>query len=202
MKNIFTICLLYFSIAINAQEICNNGIDDDGDNLIDLNDVSDCVCSSGTPSVVPSLIPNPSFEQHTCCPQSFSELNCSTGWLQATNATSDYFHPCGYVASGITNAGLGTFPDGVACTGVIITTDYKEYLGSCLTAPMTAGTAYKINFNIASFMAGSTLDDCQSGVNNNYGALDITILVIQIVLHFLLAQAVIVLLLWIQVGQY
>ena len=35
--------LLFSSICI-AQEICNNGIDDDGDGKIDLND-SDCICN-------------------------------------------------------------------------------------------------------------------------------------------------------------
>lgn len=27
-----------YPVALSAQEICNNGIDDDGDGLIDLND--------------------------------------------------------------------------------------------------------------------------------------------------------------------
>lgn len=81
-----------FSIGLHAQEICNNGIDDDGDGLIDMNDVSDCNCA---PIVIPSMIPNASFEQSNCCPSSFSQVSCATGWSQATNATSDYFN-CGF----------------------------------------------------------------------------------------------------------
>ncbi|MXN92495.1 hypothetical protein GR160_14795 [Flavobacterium sp. Sd200] len=51
--------LLLLSTACFAQEICDNGIDDDGDGLIDLND-SDCRCGNQTP--VPSIIPNASLK--------------------------------------------------------------------------------------------------------------------------------------------
>jgi hypothetical protein len=40
-----------------GQEICTNGVDDDNDGLIDLNDSEDCVCTAVTN--VTSLIPNP-----------------------------------------------------------------------------------------------------------------------------------------------
>ena len=53
--------LLVFCTLALSQEICDNGIDDDGDGLIDLND-PDCECNGfGTPQTIPSLIPNPSF---------------------------------------------------------------------------------------------------------------------------------------------
>ena len=35
--------LLISSSTVCAQEICTNGVDDDGDNLIDLNDSDDCI---------------------------------------------------------------------------------------------------------------------------------------------------------------
>ena len=35
---VFTILLLFSTGTLSAQEICNNGIDDDGDGLIDLLD--------------------------------------------------------------------------------------------------------------------------------------------------------------------
>ncbi len=88
---IFTLSFVSFS-----QEICNNGIDDDADGLIDLND-PDCSCSGigGGSTNVTSLIPNPSFEQMNCCPSTFSEMSCATTWEQATTPTSDYFN-CGF----------------------------------------------------------------------------------------------------------
>ena len=52
---LFSVTLLY------SQEICDNGIDDDGDGLIDLNDTTDCVCNGSISSSDTSLIPNHSF---------------------------------------------------------------------------------------------------------------------------------------------
>ena len=47
MRTFYILVLFLFSAhLINAQEICNNGIDDDGDQDIDLLD-SDCECLSG-----------------------------------------------------------------------------------------------------------------------------------------------------------
>jgi hypothetical protein len=45
-KNYLYIAFLLFTV-INvsiSQEICNNGIDDDGAGLIDIQDVQDCNC--------------------------------------------------------------------------------------------------------------------------------------------------------------
>ncbi len=41
LSYILPVTLLFVSITLNAQEICNNGIDDDGDNLVDYDD-PDC----------------------------------------------------------------------------------------------------------------------------------------------------------------
>lgn len=71
----FAIILLTTTLFdLNAQEVCNNGLDDDGDNLIDLNDIVDCSCQSTSIGQMESLIPNPSFEDHVCVPENFSGL--------------------------------------------------------------------------------------------------------------------------------
>ena len=60
--------LLALPASAGAQEICNNGIDDDGDQLVDLNDPG-CPCNTiitGTPS----FIPNPAFEEMLVSPGS------------------------------------------------------------------------------------------------------------------------------------
>ena len=77
--------------SLEAQEICNDAIDNDSDGLIDLND-DDCICMDLLPE---SLIANPSFEEFSCCPQNGSELNCADSWIQASLATTDYWHTCG-----------------------------------------------------------------------------------------------------------
>ena len=58
-KSLWTVLLLSMSLMAGAQEICNNGIDDDGDMLVDLND-DECGCSEVMPltSVTGSLCTN------------------------------------------------------------------------------------------------------------------------------------------------
>src|SRR5690606_6943507 len=41
------------------------------------------------------------------------------------------------------------FPDGSSVLGQILSTGDKEYIGSCLNGPMTAGTNYQLTFKIA-----------------------------------------------------
>src|SRR6187551_826364 len=49
---LFTFCLTLFAALSNAQEICNNNLDDDGDGLVDCRD-GDCaskvceICDNG-----------------------------------------------------------------------------------------------------------------------------------------------------------
>ncbi len=134
------------------EEICDNAIDDDGDGLIDLND-PDCDC----PVVEPvSLIPNPSFEEMNCCPSDRSQLYCSDTWIQASDATTDYLHTCGYMGWPDFPPPL-PFPDGDAIVGfrdgrVLQQNNpqpgWKEYAGACLLAPLQANTQYRFEFYV------------------------------------------------------
>jgi len=172
MKIRLLILLLFFSSACLCQEICNNGIDDDGDAKIDLND-PDCRCNS-TP--VPSIIPNASFEDHTDCPTSISQLDLCTGWMQATNPTTDYMNTCGAVFEGVTSLSneLMPFPDGEGICGAIFMPDWSEYLGSCLTTPMTANTNYQLTFYLASMPVSDWIGSCNGG-EIDYDPINITI---------------------------
>lgn len=147
------LCLLGFSIGFHTPtgEICNNAVDDDLDGLIDLNDL-DCNC----PVIEPvSLIPNPSFEEMNCCPNNRSQLNCAGTWIQASEATTDYVHSCGW--DGWQNLPAPRpFPDGEAVIGFRNgrfgmndpNPNWKEYTGACLLSPMKKGTSYRFQFNI------------------------------------------------------
>jgi len=143
----------FLSTTINVCNLevnCADGLDDDGDGLIDLND-PDCICNSAdlfdTKPV--SFFPNPSFEERTCCPSSFSQLNCAVAWAQATGATSDYLNTCNF--SGFAG-GIGVvptpFPDGDGAIGTIklAGTTYSEYVGACFPEPLTGGTSYTLDF--------------------------------------------------------
>ncbi|HMN06968.1 MAG TPA: PKD domain-containing protein [Flavobacteriales bacterium] len=145
-----------------AQEICNNGIDDDGDGLIDLND-PDCPCNTLVSAEnLPSYIRNHSFEERGCCPLGFvgpfgpPYLDCATGWHQATVATSDYFHECGYSPAGLNLPP----PDGDGAIGFFAMHGWMEYVGTCLTYPLPsnpliAGTTYTLSM----WISGVSVDD-------------------------------------------
>lgn len=147
-KRILPILFLVTSITGLSQEICNNGIDDDGDGLIDLNDITECACNT-PPPVVNSIIPNPSFELMGACPNTYSQMTFATGWLPSCGSP-DYFNTCGYLFPAINMAGLNPFPSGNGIAGEIFLQDYKENISCCLSTPMIAGTSYKIKFDVAS----------------------------------------------------
>lgn len=138
------------SSPLLGQEICDNAIDDDGDGRIDVND-PDCDCEIVEPK---SLIPNPSFEDMECCPSSRSQMTCATDWIQASDATTDYIHTCGWMGWDNLPVPL-PIPDGDACIGFRdgrfgnrSNPNWKEYAGACLTSPLKAGVDYKFQFYI------------------------------------------------------
>ncbi len=151
-----------------CQEICDNAIDDDNDGLVDLND-PDCECVEDIVSevdIVSSLIPNPSFEKHNCIPNTHGQLNCATGWVQATSPTTDYFH-----TSGFTSILPPPYPDGQAAVGIIVAQDWQEFVGICLLDNLRAGVEYKLKCHVkASGRIG--LGTCDNPVTD---PIDITI---------------------------
>ncbi|MFY0483970.1 T9SS type B sorting domain-containing protein [Flavobacterium sp. PLA-1-15] len=162
LRTVIAFFILLFSSALYAQEDCNNGIDDDGDGLIDLND-PECVC---TTAVVPTIIPNPSFEHYTTCPtmeseQNLSQLDYAFPWIQSTYATSDYHNNCGWVAGAIVDTGLNDFPDGEAAVGAIYMSGWREYIGTTLLSTMFAGTNYQLTFDASAV--------CMNDVGNSTG---------------------------------
>lgn len=132
-----------------AIEICDNGIDDDQNGFIDLNDEK-CKCAEELPS---SLIPNPSFEDRTCCPEANAMLNCAVGWVQASAPTTDYINTCGDYLGNTSIPAFAPLPlaDGQGAVGFrdgqfSEGPNYKEYVGACLTETMKAGVAYRLQF--------------------------------------------------------
>lgn len=62
-------------VVLHAQEDCSNGVDDDGDGLIDLND-NGCDCIE-----TQNLLPNGDFEEYSTLPDRPEQLNKANGWL-------------------------------------------------------------------------------------------------------------------------
>lgn len=151
MKRVLLIFGVFLTQIVFAQEICDNSVDDDGDGLVDLNDVADCACTSSI-AVPNSSIPNSSFEAYTVCPSGPSELSFANSWQQASDATSDFFHQCGYnFHTGITDD-PSPYPDGTGCAGFIDGNFsygvYKEYLGSCVSSTLQSGVTYTLQVRI------------------------------------------------------
>jgi gliding motility-associated-like protein len=163
LRKFATLTGALLSSALLAQEICTNGIDDNGNGLIDLND-PECACNTLiAPPDLSSYIRNHSFEERACCPYDFvsnfgpSWLDCATGWRQATSSTSDYFHECGYHPAGMP----WPPPDGDGAVGFYAQESYKEYVGTCLTFPqpsnpLIAGTTYTLSLWIVGASVNGT----------------------------------------------
>ncbi|MEM9836017.1 MAG: gliding motility-associated C-terminal domain-containing protein [Bacteroidota bacterium] len=167
MKTKFTLLLLlalFTTSGLFAQEICDNGLDDDGDGLIDLNDTTDCNCP--LVSVVTSLFDNfsfDSFENDEDCasnqtkgaPDGPGQADCIASWTQASDATTDAWHLLTYNDGSPNWPGAipEPIPSGLGVAGMFIGVsnipDYREYLGSCLPdGPVEAGEEYRINFQM------------------------------------------------------
>lgn len=143
------ISILAMSSNLFSQEICDNGIDDDGDGLIDYQDTNDCFCEG---DINYSLIPNSSFEDTVYCPSSLSQMTRAVGWLQGSSATSDYYNTCGYTLFSLHFPAPLPLPEGNGYVGFVnssIPGNYKEYVAICLSDTLFAGEKYKIKFKIA-----------------------------------------------------
>lgn len=180
MKSFISVfILLLFTTISFGQENCDNGIDDDGDGKIDLND-PDCACLNSTTT---SLLNNHNFEQMNFCPNNWAQFNAATGWFAPTSGTSDYINSCGFVPASAIDAGIFPLPaaNGNGVAGILVAQDYKEFIATCTNSTLVAGTRYQLNFDIASSTSGRIFGNgvdigqvCNDGILNA-GRLDITV---------------------------
>jgi len=148
----FSLLMGWSLMSFGQVEICDNGIDDDFDNLIDLND-PDCFCQTVAPK---SLIPNPSFEDMDCCPRDRSELHCASVWIQASEPTTDFIHLCDYLGWDDfpppmpfpDGSGIMGFRDGRVRSGNNPDPFWKEYAGACLINPLLKDSTYRFQFDV------------------------------------------------------
>ncbi len=125
-----------------------------------------------------NLVPNPSFESFTNCPESVSEIYQATSWVQPTTGTSDYFNVCCVSTIplsappvgipdnllGIQNARTGNGYAGFIVHDLPDTTDLsREYLQVRLVNPMIPGNQYLVRFFVS-------LSDFSSQFSNGIGA--------------------------------
>lgn len=152
MKKVLFFIAFLSSQLIYSQgtaEICNNGIDDDGDGLIDIND-PDCICQ------VQSLISNNSFEMYSQCPNAYGQLDKSVSWIQGNGASADYLNSCGFLLEDLSTTGLYPFPHGNAVAGGAFINDYKEYVSACLLQALQPNVNYTLKFYLSCFQLKNT----------------------------------------------
>ena len=153
-----------------AQEICNNGIDDDSDGLVDLHD-PDCQCHF---MVTDNLLLNGSFESYNHCPIVYtydSNYNISAFWRYGTYTTeTDFYHNlnCSY-DSGQVMLYMPPdlpLPDGKGFISILNSAYIdpipenemaKSYVGQCLQVPLKQGEQYTLSFYAGRFRSWDNL---------------------------------------------
>ena len=144
---LFIVVLLLYTVIVSAQEICDNGIDDDGDGLVDFNDDEDCFCGDIIFETV-----NGDFEDFSCCPDSHTFTNtngiyCLTdGWGPGNQSSTDYFNSCDFQGSTIVPFVPLPIPSGEGAVGLYTTPNGQESIGVCLDHTMLAGESYDVSF--------------------------------------------------------
>lgn len=115
-----------------------------------------------------NLVPNPSFEQYSICPNAGSQnIESSLNWYNPTGYSPDYYNACAtdttYGCSVPKNGfGYQTARTGVAYAGIIlhIATDGREYIQVQLTDSLRFGKHYSVSFFVA------LADSCNYATNN------------------------------------
>ena len=149
MRYLIIILFITSNYLSSAQEICNNGIDDDHNGLIDLQDAA-CACKDSLPPL--SYLRNASFEDNPSCPEiPGGGLNYIPYWGGGTYYYGPDFYnlKCEFKYY-YTN--LGVFkpplplPAGSGYIGLTNNGDFekgsKGYAATCLENPLLSGLKY------------------------------------------------------------
>lgn len=133
----------YYDFKMSVEdENCTNGIDDDGDGLVDYLD-PDCQCSEGN---IMEHVPNTGFEEHTDCCNSLEE-GCVNDWFNIL-LSPDFYHPdC------LTEQEWNKIENDyqVSISNAVInlwgTPNFMESFGVCLKEPLVTSQTYDLSFN-------------------------------------------------------
>ena len=149
MKFLISLCLIFSLTPLFAQEICDNGIDDDGDLAIDLQD-ADCLCSVPSTGLIAE-----DFENYTDCPEGFGGiLNIISDWEPA--GTPQGANTCGFLGGAIFPAVLLPIPSGEGCIGIGSDEGIVKCLPSC---SLLSGETYTFEIDAVGFTQfGTTVE--------------------------------------------
>ena len=102
-----------------------------------------------------NLVYNPSFEEHSFCPQRIDALGVMKAvdaWWQPTRGSSDYFHACGGRECSVprNKMGIQAPHTGDGYCGIYCSQeDYREYLQTELKEPLKGGRRYRVAFHVS-----------------------------------------------------
>jgi len=106
-----------------------------------------------------NLVPNGDFEQFITCPNSISQFNVVTTWINPTTASPDYFNQCSTSSLvavpdnlfGYQPAHSGDGYAGAYLFEMFDTTgyDYREYMEVPLTSPLVANNCYHFEMYVS-----------------------------------------------------
>jgi gliding motility-associated-like protein len=111
-----------------------------------------------------NLVPNPSFEFFTTCPNSFDQISYAYPWYMPTLGTSDYFNSCDSGIMGVPTNSFGYQParTGVGYAGAGVVGSYREYISCRLNDTLIKDKNYCVEFyinlsNVTFFVASDSL---------------------------------------------
>jgi hypothetical protein len=110
-----------------------------------------------------NLVPNPSFETYTTCPNGLDQINFTVNWYKPTSGSPDYFNACYSQPPSpfVFNLGVpvnfagnhAAYNNGQAYAGLIAfdstIVNYREYIQTRLNSPLVAGIRYYLSFYVS-----------------------------------------------------
>lgn len=122
-----------------------------------------------------NLVPNPSFETFSSCPNNYNQVSRATGWFPSSNNNNPTYHTeyCNACGTSLFQVPANTWGNQAASTGVGYMAevtmdpgtqqDYRENIYAQLTSPLIIGSTYFVSLKV------SHTDNSQYA-SNNFGA--------------------------------
>ncbi len=102
-----------------------------------------------------NLIPNPSFEIYSSCPNTINQIPLAVPWTNPTIGTSEYFNQCGTSLFGVPSNSIGYqyAKNGVAYGGFYTYNAFfpnsRDYMQTILNDTLIAGRKYCVRFYVS-----------------------------------------------------
>lgn len=122
-----------------------------------------------------NLVPNPSFETYSSCPNNYNQVSRATGWYPSANNNNPTYHTeyCNSCGTSTFQVPSNTWGNQTAATGVAymaevsmapsVQPNYRENIFAQLTSPLIIGNSYFVSMKV------SHTDESQYATNN-FGA--------------------------------